>query len=121
MGFDSDPETVSEQSQKPPITPDSKNKIQEDRNCGSDGKKTITPEKLLEQFDPIPSQDVQKKIDYFFFPYSPKQDISKYMKFEADIEDQRAKMLQALIEASKNEKLSPREQKEIQDGINKIA
>ena len=43
------------------------------------------------------------------------------MKFEADIEDQRTKMLQALIEASKNEKLSPREQKEIQDGINKIA
>lgn len=43
------------------------------------------------------------------------------MKFEADIEDQRTNMLQALIEASKNEKLSPREQKEIHDGINKIA
>ena len=39
------------------------------------------------------------------------------MKFEADHDDQRTKMLQALIEASKKDKLSPREQKEIQDGI----
>lgn len=31
-----------------------------------------TPEKLLALFDPTPSEAVQKKIDYFFMPYSPK-------------------------------------------------
>tara|TARA_B110000285_G_scaffold161461_1_gene180317 strand:- start:592 stop:798 length:207 start_codon:yes stop_codon:yes gene_type:complete len=68
------------------LTPEPK-VLCEDRKCASECKRTITPEKLLEQFDPIPSDEIQKKIDFFFFPYSPKQDISKYMKFEADPEE----------------------------------
>ena len=45
-------------------------------------RKTNTPEKLLEQFDPRPSLQVQEKIDYFFIPYNFEYTVSKSMKFQ---------------------------------------
>lgn len=51
-------------------------------------KKTNTPEKLLEQFDPRPSLKVQEKIDYFFIPYNFEYTVSKSMKFRSNQKEQ---------------------------------
>ena len=41
-----------------------------------------TPDQLLEKFDPLPSDEVQKKIDYYFKPYSMvNNNTKKYMTF----------------------------------------
>jgi hypothetical protein len=48
-----------------------------------------TPEKLLALFDPTPNEEIQKKIDYFFKPYSPKQEVTKFMRFEKNRSEKR--------------------------------
>lgn len=41
-----------------------------------------TPAQLLDRFDPLPSDDIQKKIDYYFKPYSMvNNNTKKYMTF----------------------------------------
>ena len=43
---------------------------------------TVDPNTVIKQFDPIPSQNIQKKFDYFYLPYSPLQERGKHMEFE---------------------------------------
>lgn len=40
-----------------------------------------SPEKMIKNFDPAPSRQIQEKIDYFFMPYDLKFSISKSVKF----------------------------------------
>ena len=40
-----------------------------------------TPAQLLDKFDPLPSEDIQKKIDYYFKPYALGKVQSKFMSF----------------------------------------
>jgi hypothetical protein len=39
------------------------------------------PNQLLKAFNPLPSEEVQKKIDFFFMPYAPQRNNLKHMKF----------------------------------------
>mmetsp|Transcript_10158 Transcript_10158/g.15500 ORF Transcript_10158/g.15500 Transcript_10158/m.15500 type:complete len:148 (+) Transcript_10158:197-640(+) len=56
-------------------------------------KRSITPDKLLAKTNPIPSKALQRKMDYFYFPYNKSVNYSKHMKFENDEKvDQLAKM-----------------------------
>lgn len=41
--------------------------------------KNMTPESLLNQFDRLPSEQLQSKLDYFFMPYNTNCDWSKHM------------------------------------------
>lgn len=41
----------------------------------------VSPRKLMAEFDPAPSHEIQKKFDFFYKPYSPKQVVSKYVRF----------------------------------------
>ena len=44
---------------------------------------TLQPNELLKAFDPLPSKTIQKKVDYFFMPYSAERNTLKHMKFES--------------------------------------
>lgn len=35
----------------------------------------------MKAFNPLPSEHVQKKIDFFFMPYAPERNNLKHMKF----------------------------------------
>jgi len=41
-----------------------------DKTTGKMVKRSITPEKLLDSFDPLPSRALQEKLDFFFLPYN---------------------------------------------------
>lgn len=43
-----------------------------------------SPAVMLSEFDPLPGPLVQKKVDYFYLPYSPMLSRSKFMQFETD-------------------------------------
>lgn len=47
-------------------------------------RRSLTPKKLLEKFNPLPSAHVQKKIDFFFLPYNKELNTSKCMRFDTD-------------------------------------
>jgi hypothetical protein len=40
------------------------------------------PNIMLRQFNPLPSEEVQKKVNYYFMPYSPERNALKHMKFD---------------------------------------
>ena len=41
----------------------------------------LSPAKLLDEFNPLPSNRTQKTMDFFFLPYSPNQERAKHMNF----------------------------------------
>ena len=45
-------------------------------------RNSLSPEKLMAQFNPLPSPALQKKMDMYFLPYNHNQDRSKFMKFD---------------------------------------
>ena len=47
-------------------------------------KRSITPERLLAEFDPLPSLELFRKLRYFFMPYNRSINYSKFMKFTTD-------------------------------------
>jgi hypothetical protein len=42
----------------------------------------VDPNALLKAFNPLPSEEMQKKMDYYFMPYAPQNNTDKHMKFE---------------------------------------
>lgn len=47
-----------------------------------------SPNQILDKFNPLPSQDIQQKINFYFMPYNQLQHTEKYMIFD-DKESQR--------------------------------
>jgi hypothetical protein len=47
----------------------------------------IEPNELLKAFDPLPSREIQQKVDYFFMPYSAERNTLKHMKFDSPVHD----------------------------------
>ena len=56
----------------------------------------MTPEVLLQNFDPSPAEYLQNKIDYYFLPYSPQIDCSKHMRFHSEQREELTRFLLAL-------------------------
>jgi len=48
-------------------------------------KKGASPCKLLEKFNPRPCDELQDKMDYYYFPYQINENFSKYMKFDNEV------------------------------------
>ena len=42
---------------------------------------------LIDRFDPLPSDEVQKKIDFYFKPYTIKDDIRKHLSYSVNERD----------------------------------
>ncbi len=42
----------------------------------------------MKAFDPLPSREIQKKVDYFFMPYSAERNTLKHMKFESPVQEE---------------------------------
>lgn len=56
--------------------------MESDSDCDSaDDKRSMSPNKLLEMFDPLPNAHVMKKLIYFFKPYNIKLNKDKFMRF----------------------------------------
>jgi hypothetical protein len=49
---------------------------------GGGSSNSVDPNALLKAFNPLPSEDIQKKMDYYFMPYAPQNNTDKHMKFE---------------------------------------
>ncbi len=47
----------------------------------------IEPNEMLKAFDPLPSKEIQQKIDYFFMPYSAERNTNKHMKFDSPVQE----------------------------------
>ena len=62
-------------------------------NINSTKLRSKTPAQLLDKFDPLPSYDVQKKIDFYFKPYAIGKVQSKFMTFT---ENEREELLKKL-------------------------
>lgn len=41
-----------------------------------------SPDKLLEQFNPLPEKNIRPKLNYFFLPYSHELNMNKHMNFQ---------------------------------------
>lgn len=50
-------------------------------------KKVSKIEKSLQEYTVVPTNEVQKKMDYFFTPYNRSLPYEKYMKFDSDGEE----------------------------------
>ena len=37
---------------------------------------------MLKEFTTLPNDSHQNKVDYYFLPYSPRQETSKYLQYE---------------------------------------
>ena len=53
---------------------------------GAMDKPYLSSNMIAQDFCPLPNKDIQRKIDFFFLPYAPKQERSLYMEFEEDKE-----------------------------------
>ena len=43
-----------------------------------------TPDEMIARFDNQPSEEIQKKINFYFLPYNKHFDCSKHMTFQND-------------------------------------
>lgn len=55
-----------------------------------------SPRRLLEEFNPIPDSTLQRKIDFFFLPYSPHISCSKHMTFQEDLKQEHIKFIKQM-------------------------
>ena len=55
---------------------------QRSRNSARSCDSVADPNALLKAFNPLPSEEMQKKMDYFFMPYAPQNNTDKHMRFE---------------------------------------
>jgi hypothetical protein len=55
---------------------------QRSRNSARSSDSVADPNALLKAFNPLPSEEMQKKMDYFFMPYAPQNNTDKHMRFE---------------------------------------
>ena len=78
--------------------------------------RTSTPEKLLARFNPFPSEEMQRKIDFYITPYSPNQELKKCIKFR----DNDEKYIYFLKQNLRNRSLSKSDIKTIEQAIWKI-
>ena len=76
-----------------------------------------TPAQLLDKFDPLPSNDIQKKIDYFFRPYTNGQVQHKYMSFSYN---EKEELLTQLRQKLQNHELPKIERTAITELIEQI-
>jgi len=55
-----------------------------DSDCDSieNDNRSMSPNKLLEKFDPLPNAHVMKKLTYFFQPYNMDLNKEKFMRFD---------------------------------------
>jgi len=55
----------------------------EDIKYDQDGNiiRSRSPKEILDNFNPLPSDDIQRKINFFFLPYNIEQHTKKYMTF----------------------------------------
>ena len=51
-------------------------------NSATSVDSVMDPNALLKAFNPLPSEEMQKKMDYFFMPYAPQNNTDKHMRFE---------------------------------------
>jgi len=52
------------------------------KNSATSVDSVMDPNALLKAFNPLPSEEMQKKMDYFFMPYAPQNNTDKHMRFE---------------------------------------
>ena len=69
-------------------------------SSNSQNIRSKTPAQLLDKFDPLPSDEIQKKIDYYFKPYSMVNNNTK--KFMTFIVNEREDRLFRVKEKLKN-------------------
>lgn len=67
---------------------------------------------MLESFDPLPGPQIQKKIDYFFLPYAPKQERCAGLIYDID---KNQYFYQMIRQATREEDLEPTIRKEVEE------
>ena len=80
--------------------------------------RALTPRKMLEMFNPMPSEKVQAKVNFFFRPYNADQNISKHMRFDVD---EKADILQKLKQMYANPGMPVEERLDLNIIIRKIS
>jgi hypothetical protein len=63
-----------------------------------------TPAQLLDKFDPLPSDQVQKKIDFYFKPYCLEMNTKKFMTFYVNERDELLMQLKKKIKKPETSK-----------------
>lgn len=56
----------------------------------------------LRDFDPFPAANIQRKINYFFLPYSPRLNIGKHINFDDTKKHWQLRILDQFIEQAKS-------------------
>ena len=57
---------------------------------------------MIKNFDPVPSRQIQERVDFFFMPYDIRFSISKSVKFST--EHQKNELLSKLLNSLKDKK-----------------
>ena len=77
------------------------------------------PNVLVEQFNPLPSEKIQEKMNFFFMPYNPELSFCRHMEFKQDHAQDKLNMLMKVLCKSGNE-LSAQDKQAIKKRIQAI-
>lgn len=92
-------------------------KVLKDTGYHKNKMRSMTPEALLHEFNRHPSDDLQRKVDFFYLPYNTKIDCSKHMRFHTDYKLDQLDYLRKLY---LDEKLDQKEKAFISNLISRV-